>query len=70
MLWGGVEQGRGMGAGEEGELGVVILVMWSWKALLSRGQLSKCDDLGPSLAPQHRASFPCRCLGFCKLKAM
>lgn len=38
-----------MGAGQEGELGVVVLVMWSWKALLRRGQLSKCDDLRPSL---------------------
>lgn len=57
MLWGGVEQGRGMGAGEEGELGVVILVMWSWKALLSRGQLSKCDDLGPSLVPSIEPVF-------------
>ena len=46
---GGIEQGRGMGSEDEGELVVVILVMWSWKALLRRGQLSKHDDLGPSL---------------------
>ena len=48
MLQGGIEQGRGRWAEEEGESGVVILVMWSWKASLRRGQLSKDDGLGPS----------------------